>query len=76
MHKPKSVLENEVRNILCNFKIQTDHSIPARMSDVVLINMKKRTCHLGDLGVLVDHRQIIKENEMIDSYQELARDLM
>ena len=50
MHKPESVLENEIHKILWDFKIQTDHSILARGPDLVLIN-KKRTYHLMDFTV-------------------------
>ena len=38
MHKPESVLENETHKILWDFEIQTDHLIPARRPDLVLIN--------------------------------------
>ena len=30
MHKPESVLENEMHKIPWDFEIQTDHLIPAR----------------------------------------------
>ena len=36
-HKPESVPENETRKTLCDFVIQTDHIIPARRPDLVLI---------------------------------------
>ena len=41
-HKPKSVLGSETHNIHCSFEIQTDHPIPARRPDLVLINKKKK----------------------------------
>ena len=44
MHKPESVLENEMHKILCDFVIQTDHLIPARKPDLVIVNRKNRTC--------------------------------
>ena len=43
MHIPKPVLENETHNILWDFEVQTDHLIPARRPDLVLIDKKKRT---------------------------------
>ena len=64
MHKPESVLENEMHQILWNMKIQMDYSIPARRSDSVLIK-KKRTCHQVDLYC---------SNE-INKYSDLAREL-
>ena len=36
---------------------------------------KKRTCQIVNFAVLVDHRVKIKENEKIDKYLELAREL-
>ena len=45
MHKRESILENETRKILRDFEIYTDHLIPARKADIVLVNQKKkRTC--------------------------------
>ena len=41
MHKSKSVLDNMRYKILLDFEIQTDHLIPARRPDLVLIYMKK-----------------------------------
>ena len=42
MHKPESILENEMDKILGNFEIQKDQQIPARTPDLVIINKKKR----------------------------------
>ena len=46
MHNPESVLENETDKILWDLEIQTDHSIPSRRPDLILINKKKNlpTC--------------------------------
>ena len=41
MHKPESVKENEKHKILLNFKEQTDHLIPVRKANLVVINKKK-----------------------------------
>ena len=38
MHKTESVLENETHKILKDFGIHTDHLIPTRRSDLMLIN--------------------------------------
>ena len=42
MHKPETVLENEMHKILWDFKIQMDHLILARRPHLVLINKKKK----------------------------------
>ena len=62
MLKTESVLENEAYKILWNFEIQTDHLIPARRPDLVLI-IKKKAClrinmylsHYRELRKLVKH---------------------
>ena len=51
MHKLKPVLENVTHKILWDFEVQTDHIIPTRRSDLVLIDKKKRTSHLVDFAV-------------------------
>ena len=42
MHKSETFLENKTK-ILGKFMIKTNHSILARRTDLVLINIKKRT---------------------------------
>ena len=75
MHKPESLLNNEMHEILYDSKIQTDYQISVRISNLVLINMKKKTCHLVDFTITPDHRRKIKEIEKIDKYLDLAREL-
>ena len=75
MHKPESFLENETHKIIWDFEVQTDHLIPARRPDLVLIDKKRKTCHLVDFAVPADHRVKMKEREKIDKYLDLAREL-
>ena len=42
MHNPAPVLENDSHKLLWDFNIQTDHLIPARRPDLIIINNKKR----------------------------------
>ena len=42
MHNPAPVLENDTHKLLWDFNIQTDHLIPARKPDLIIINKKKR----------------------------------
>ena len=57
MHKPESILENEMHKKLWIFEVQMNHLIPARRPDLVVINKKKRTCSLVDFDVLADHSE-------------------
>ena len=74
MHKPESILKNGIHKIVWNFERQMDHYILARKLDLVLTK-QKRTCHLVNFAVEVDHKVKIKENEKIDKYLDLAREL-
>ena len=66
MHNPAPVLENDTHKLLWDFNIQTDHLIPARRSDLIIINKKKRTCKIVDIAI-PDHRINLKESEKKDN---------
>ena len=75
MHKLESVPENKTPKILWDFEINTDHQTLAGKPDLVLINKKKRTCHLVDFFIQVDHWVKMKESKKIDKFLDLAREL-
>ena len=75
MHNLATVLENDTHKLLWDFNIQTDHLIPARRPDLIIINKKKRTCKIVDFAVPADHRIKLKECEKKDKYFDLAREL-
>ena len=79
MHNPAPVLENDTHKLLWDFNIQTDHLIPARRPDLIIINKKKKKkkkiCKIVDFAVPVDHRMILKESEKKDKCLDLAREL-
>ena len=79
MHNPALVLENATHKLLWNFNIQTDHLIPARRPDLMIINKKKkekkkRTCKIVDFAVPANHRIKLKECKKKDKYLDLARE--
>ena len=51
---------NESHKLLWDFNIQTDHLIPARRPDLIIINKKNRTCKIVDFAVPADHRIKLK----------------
>ena len=63
--------------IIWDFNIQTDHLIPVRRPDLIIINntKKKRTCKIVDFAVPAEHRIKLKECEKKDKYLDLAREL-
>ena len=76
MHNPVPVLENDTHKLLWEFNIQTDHLIPARRPDLIIINKKKkRIWKIVDVAVTADHRINLKESEKKDTYLDLAREL-
>ena len=70
MHNPAPVLENYTHKLLWDLNIQTDHLIPARRSDLIIINKKKKkkNCKIDDFAVPADHRINLKESEKKDKY--------
>ena len=78
MHNSAPVLENDTHKLLWDFNTQTDHLIPARRPELIIINKKKkkkRTCKIVDFAVPADHRIKLKEYEKKDKYHYLAREL-
>ena len=77
MHNPAPVLENDSHKLLWDFNIQTDHLIPVRRSDLIIINNnnKKRICKIVDFAVPADHRINLKECDKKDKYLDLVREL-
>ena len=76
MHNPALVQENATHKLLWDFNIQTDHLIPVKRPDLIIINKKKnRTCKIVDFAVPADHRIKLKECEKKDKYLDLAREL-
>ena len=51
MHNPAPVLENDSHKLLWDFNIQTDHLIPARRPDLIIINKRKRIGKIVDFAV-------------------------
>ena len=76
MHNPAPVLENDTHKLLWDFNIQTDHLIPARRLDLIIIyKKKKKICKIVDFAVLADHRINLNESEKKDKYLDLVREL-
>ena len=72
---PAPVVENDTLKFQWDFNIQTDHLIPARRPDLIIINKRKRICKIVDFAVPTDHRIKLKECEKKDKYLDLAREL-
>ena len=76
MHNPAPVLENDTHKLLWDFNIQTDHLIPSRGPELIIINKKKKEILKNvDFAVPADRRINLKESEKKDKYLDLAREL-
>ena len=73
MNNLAPVLQNDSLKLVWNFNIQTDHLIPARRPDLIIINKRKRICKIVDFAIPADDRINLKENEKKDKYLDLAR---
>ena len=43
MHNPAPVLENDTHKLLLDFSIQTDHLVPTKRPDLIIINKKRES---------------------------------
>ena len=73
-YEPESVLENKDYKILWDFSIQTDHIIEARRPNLVVVD-KERSCKIIDFAIPGVSRIEEKEQDKIEKYQDLGREL-
>ena len=88
MHKLESVILNDPQEIFFDFDIWIDPLILAKRPDLVIVHKQNATtkskqktlenwiCHTIYCFNPADHRVKIKENENIDKYLDLARELI
>ena len=75
-HVPEKVKETDHVKILWDFNIHTDHVIEHRRPDVVVLDKHEKMCHLIDKAVPGDSRVASKENEKVQKYHDLAREVV
>ena len=72
----ESLLEYKTYKILCDFSIETDHSISARKPELDLIKKKKRKRHQVDFSKPVDQKVKRKSKQILGSFQWSERSLV
>ncbi|XP_068691565.1 uncharacterized protein [Montipora foliosa] len=72
---PNSVREKDEDKLLWDVNIQCDHVIEARRPDIVVVNKQDRKCTIIDIAVPADKRIVKKENEKVEKYQDLKREI-
>ena len=55
--------------------MQSDHAIEARRPDIVVVNKQKQNFTIIDIAIPADKRIGEEENEKIEKYQDLKREI-
>ena len=74
-HAPDSVSENEEVKLLWDVNIQCDHVTEVRRPDIVVVNKQEKKCSIIDIAVPAHKRIGEKENEKVEKYQDLKREI-
>lgn len=74
-HDPEGVIENDQVKVLWDFRIQTDHQIEHNRPDIVVLDKIERSCNVIDIACPFDTRVLEKEQEKMEKYQELKREI-
>ena len=74
-HRADKVAENEDVKLLWDFQVQTDHVIPARRPDILILKKKESTAIIIDISVPGDTRIKDTEEAKILKYQDLRREI-
>ena len=72
-HEPEAVTENEKCKILWDVSIQMDHVMGARRPDMIVVDNKY--CEIAHFAIPYDSKIELKEQEKIEKYQDLRREL-
>ncbi|XP_065055325.1 uncharacterized protein LOC135683870 [Rhopilema esculentum] len=74
--KEMAVLENKEVKLLWDFSIQTEIRIDHNKPDLVLLDMKGRTCYIIDVACPFDTRVEKKEKEIFEHFTDLKYELL
>ena len=59
----------------CSVSVRTDHEIGARRPDLVIIDKRDKSCQIIDVAISEDNGVREKEDEKVEKYQDLAREV-
>jgi hypothetical protein len=74
-HRAVKVVENEEVKVLWDFNVYVDKFIEARRPDIIIVKKKAKECVIIDIAVPGDVRTMVKEDEKIEKYQDLRREV-
>ena len=61
--------------MLCDFSVRKGHEIEARRPDLLIIDKNEKNCQIIDVAIREDGRVRVKEDEKVEKYQDLAREV-
>ena len=62
-------------NFLWDFSIRTDHELGARSPDLLIVNKREKSCQIIDVAIPENGRVRKKEDEKVEKYQNLAKEV-
>ena len=74
-HALDIVSENDEVKLLWDVTIQCDHVIEARRPDIEVVNKQDKKSTIIDIAVPADKRIGEKDNEKVEKYQDLKREI-
>ena len=74
-HRAEATVENEKVKLCWDLNLYTDHVIEARRPDIVVVKKETSECLLIDIAVPGDVRVERKEDEKVEKYRDLCREL-
>ena len=75
-HVAENVLENDNYKLLLDFSVQTDCEIGTRRPNLIITDNKNKRCQIIiDVAIFEDGRVREKEDEKVEEYQDLAREV-
>ena len=75
LHKPVPITEIREVKVLWDFEIRTDHRLPARRPDIVVLDKETRTVQTIDVAVPADGNIKKKELEKMQKYKDLRLEI-
>ena len=76
LHNPQTVSENINHNLIWDMNVQCDNVIVEWRPAIVIVNKMEKTEIIIDVAIPRDKRTISKENEKIEKYQNLKREIL
>ena len=61
--------------MLWDLSVRTEHEIEDRRPDLLILDKRENNCQIIDVAIAEDGRVRAKEDEKVEKYQDLAREI-